>query len=264
VEAGLRSNDINSPYPEEMNRKLITRLAKYHFAATEGNRANLLREGVSEDNIFVTGNPIVDSLKCILERGTQTPQLQRIIRTTEGLKRLVVTTHRRESFGGVIESNLAILRRFVEQHDDVTLIFPVHPNPAVVGPARNILSGNPRIHLIEPLSYQEFVILLSYAWLIVSDSGGVQEEAPTLGKPLLILRDNTERPEVLETGMARLVGNRPGSLAKMLEDARTGANWKEEVENKGNPFGDGYSAKRIVQIISELLKDELPKSPNNS
>ena len=256
VEAGLRSKDIYNPYPEEMNRRLITRLASYHFAATPGNRANLLLEGISENNIFVTGNPIVDSLKRILERGSRTSDLMNVLQATEGLKRLVVTTHRRESFGDVMENNLKVLRRFVDCNKDVALIFPVHPNPAVVGPATSILSGNPRIHLIKPLNYHDFVLLLSYAWLIVSDSGGVQEEAPTLGKPLLILRENTERPEVVESGIARLVGSQPDCLAAMLEETANGGNWTDNLTNRTNPFGDGNSAKHIVRVITNLLKDE--------
>ncbi len=253
VEAGLRSGNCESPYPEEMNRRLITSLATYHFAATNGNRLTLLGEGVAERSIFVTGNPVVDSLKMILEHGETTPAVAALLEKTAGMRRLLLTTHRRESFGDALAENLRTIRRFVDAHTDVTLVFPVHPNPSVAHAARGILSGRPRIHLIDPLVYQDFVALLSSAWLIVSDSGGVQEEAPTLGKPLLILRENTERPEAVAAGTARLVGGRPESLQEMLEEAYREGSWTERVEKIDNPFGHGDSGKRIAEIIAALL-----------
>jgi len=253
VEAGLRTGNPYSPYPEEMNRRLISRLATYHFAATPGNRETLLAEGIARENIFVTGNPVVDSVEAILARSGMSPTVQQLLETTEDTKRIVLTTHRRESFGEVMAGNLRVLRRFVESHKDVSLVFPVHPNPSVVGPAQRILSGHPRIHLIQPLNYQDFIVLLSQVWLIVSDSGGIQEEVPTLGKPLLILRENTERPEVVESGIARLVGREPESLAIMLEESHRDRDWADEVRRIKNPFGAGDSGKRIAQIIKKLL-----------
>jgi len=255
VEAGLRSGDCYSPYPEEMNRRLITRLATYHFAATPHNRAALLSEGVSKESIFVTGNPVVDSLKALLNKSVKSSFLEALIKTTEGLKRIVLTTHRRESFGEVMSENLKVIRRFVERYDDTTLLFPVHPNPEVTGPAYAILSGHPRIHLLKPLNYDEFIVLLSYAWLIVSDSGGVQEEAPTLGKPLLILRENTERPEAVESSVARLVGGSSRRLAAMLEEVRRDGSWTSQIGKIENPFGQGDSGRRIVEIVAELFSD---------
>jgi len=253
VEAGLRSGNPQSPFPEEMNRQLITRLARYHFAPTRRNFATLLSEGVPQDNIFLTGNPVVDALHAILERASVPPDLEAWLKETEGLRRIVVTTHRRESFGEVLVGNLRVLRSFVDRHEDVALVFPVHPNPAVVGPATATLSGHPRINLIQPLNYEDFILLLSNAWLIVSDSGGVQEEAPTLGKPLLILRENTELPEALECGVARLVGKAPSRLEAMLEQVYADGNWLEQTRKTENPFGQGDSGKRIVQAIAELL-----------
>jgi UDP-N-acetylglucosamine 2-epimerase (non-hydrolysing) len=255
VEAGLRTGDAYSPYPEEMNRRIITRLAAYHFAATSRNRDTLLSEGVPHESIFVTGNPVIDSLKTILERSATTPVLEEVLEATEGLRRIIVTTHRRESFGEVMAENLRVLRHFIDQYEDIGLIFPVHPNPAVLGPATSILAGHPRIHLIQPLSYEYFIVLLSHAWLIVSDSGGIQEEAPTLGKPLLVLRKNTERPEAVESGVARLVGDSPKRLGAMLEEVRQDGNWADEIRKVGNPFGQGDSAKRIAQLIAKLLKE---------
>ncbi|HYY25182.1 MAG TPA: UDP-N-acetylglucosamine 2-epimerase (non-hydrolyzing), partial [Candidatus Udaeobacter sp.] len=184
VEAGLRAGCSQSPYPEEMNRRLIGQLATYHFAATARNRENLIAEGVLEKNIFLTGNPVVDSLLAIMERSHPSPSLRSLLDDTAELKRIVLTTHRRESFGEIMAENLHVLRQFVDTHKDLALIFPVHPNPSVQGAASTCLSDHPRIKLIPPLEYPDFVVLLSHAWLIVSDSGGVQEEAPTLGKPL--------------------------------------------------------------------------------
>jgi UDP-N-acetylglucosamine 2-epimerase (non-hydrolysing) len=251
VEAGLRSGNPASPYPEEMNRRLITRLATYHFAATPRNRTILISEGVEPDKIFVTGNPVVDSINGLLRQSSISPQMQRLLELTKDLRRIVLTTHRRESFGEKLAANLGVLRRFVEKRSDLALIFPVHPNPSVVGAARRNLSGHPRIHLISPLSYEDFIVLLSRAWLLVSDSGGVQEEAPTLGKPLLILRENTERPEVIESGVARLAGGDPSRLEKMLEEVYSAGSWAEMITKTENPFGQGDSGQRIVDAIAK-------------
>lgn len=255
VEAGLRTGDSYNPYPEEMNRRIITRLATYHFAATSHNRDTLLSEGVPQGSVFVTGNPVLDSLKTILERSATTPALEEVLKATQGLRRIILTTHRRESFGPVMAENLRVLKSFIDQYEDIGLIFPVHPNPAVRAPATSILAGHPRIHLIEPLSYEHFIVLLSHAWLIVSDSGGIQEEAPTLRKPLLVLRKNTERPEAVESGVARLVGGSPERLGAMLEEVRQDSSWADQIQKIHNPFGDGDSGKRIAQLIARLLSE---------
>lgn len=253
VEAGLRSGCAHSPFPEEMNRRLITSLASFHFAATERNRETLLSEGVDPSTVFVTGNPVVDSLKTILSEQTAGDSVRQLLQLTGGLKRIILTTHRRESFGEAMEANLRVLRRFVEEHEDTALILPVHPNPVVACSAREILSDHARIHLIEPLGYADFIALLSCAWLIVSDSGGVQEEAPTLGKPLLILRENTERAEAIESGIARLVGESSTRLRLMLDEAYEEGSWADQVKTVRNPFGGGDSGERIAQIIATLL-----------
>ncbi len=253
VEAGLRSGTADSPYPEEMNRRLIGRLATYHFAATRRNRAALLAEGVPRSSVFVTGNTVVDALLTMLERTAISPAVAALLESTSGLKRIVLTTHRRESFGDVMADNLRALRRFVTRRADVALLFPVHPNPEVVGPATSILSGHPRIHLTAPLDYEDFIVLLSHAWLIVSDSGGVQEEAPSLGKPVLVLRKNTERPEAIEAGVARLVGGGWGRLAVMLDEAYDDGTWLARVAACENPFGRGDSSRRIVEILAQVL-----------
>lgn len=253
VEAGLRSGNIYSPFPEEMNRKMVSQLATYHFAATRQNVNNLLGEGVDPDSVFLTGNPVVDSLQAILEAPSGSPDVSALLAATEGTKRIVLTTHRRESFGEVMTGNLRVLRQFVEQHEDLSLLFPAHPNPSVREQAYACLDDHPRITIMPPLAYPDFIRLLSHAWLIVSDSGGVQEEAPTLGKPLLILRENTERPEAVECGVARLVGKEPARLKAMLGEAYVDASWVASVRQIPNPFGDGRSSGKIVMKIGEQL-----------
>jgi UDP-N-acetylglucosamine 2-epimerase (non-hydrolysing) len=261
IEAGLRSGNVNSPYPEEMNRILITRLATYHFAATCGNRDSLLSEGVAPDKIFLTGNPIVDALHDILDRSDEAQSfVHALLCQTENLRRIVLTTHRRESFGEAIAANLRTLCQFVRDHKDVAMLFPVHPNPNVRVAAETICKGEPRVFLTKPFNYSDFITLLSNSWLIVSDSGGIQEEAPSLGKPLLILRDNTERPESVEAGIARLVGGRAATLKAMLEEAYQRGSWAESVREVENPFGRGDSAERIVDSIAHLLGVETIQS----
>ena len=271
VEAGLRTGNAFSPYPEEMNRRLVTRLATHHFAPTRGNWENLFSEGVPEERIFLTGNPVVDSLMAILEKFPSLPVVDELVQATEGLKRVVLTTHRRESFGELMAENLRVVRGFVERHRDVAVIFPVHPNPEVTCAARSILSGHPRINLIPPLRYHEFIALLANAWLIVSDSGGVQEEAPTLGKPLLILRENTEVPEAVECGVARLAGGNPARFASILEEVYEDGQWMKQVQKADNPFGQGDSGKRIVDAMERALgassakrRLEMASARNNS
>lgn len=254
VEAGMRSGDPGSPFPEEMNRRLVTRLATFHFAATEGNRAALLAEGVPDSQIFLTGNPVVQALRdLLLARPAPAVNAAAILDATALYKRIVLTTHRRESFGATLEANLKVIRSFVEQHDDVAVIFPVHMNPHVAGPARSILGGHQRIHLTEPLPYEDFVVLLSQSWLIVSDSGGVQEEAPSLGKPVLVIRENTERPEAIAAGVARLTGGDPQMLARMLEEAHQDGRWVQQVRAGKNPFGSEDSGRRIADAVAGIL-----------
>jgi UDP-N-acetylglucosamine 2-epimerase (non-hydrolysing) len=252
VEAGLRSGDLTSPFPEEMNRRLISRLATWHFAATERNRLALLREGTDDARVFVTGNPVVDAVRSVLDRLAPGPMLAPTLAATTGLRRIALTTHRRESFGPVMRDHLRTLRSFVERRSDVALILPVHPNPAVLGEARAVLGGHPRIHLLEPLGYEDFIALLAESWLVVSDSGGVQEEAPSLGRAVLVLRRNTERPEAVEAGVARLVGG-PQRLQGMLEEAAQPGSWVESVTRSANPFGCGDAGERIAVVLQDVL-----------
>ncbi len=249
VEAGLRSGNPQSPFPEEMNRRLISQVADFHFAATDKNRQNILQESASSGNINVVGNTVVDALHFILANSAPSETITNYIEKTKGLKRLLLTTHRRESFGEAMGQNLLELRNFVEIHKDVCLFFPVHPNPNVRQITNEILADRERIHLLGPLDYSDFVCLMKESWLIVSDSGGVQEEAPSLGKPLFILRENTERPEAVESGVAKLVGGDSKVLAEMLNTNYNDETWINSVKQIANPFGNGTSAKQIVEIL---------------
>lgn len=245
VEAGLRTDDPETPFPEEMNRRLVSRLARWHFAATARHADNLLAEGVPSESVIVTGNPVVDALHGMLARRERSPRLAALLDATAGLKRVTVTTHRRESFGEPMAANLRALRSFVQRHPDTAVIFPMHPNPAVRA-AAGMLGGLDRVWLTDPLDYPDFIGLLSESWVIASDSGGVQEEAPSLGVPLLILRENTERPEVLDTGLAKLCPT-GDDLAEMLNELhRTDAT----ARPTDNPFGDGHAAERIVNALA--------------
>ena len=253
VEAGLRSGNIESPFPEEMNRRLITRLATYHFAATEKNRETLLQEGVAANSIFVTGNPVVDALQHILQTSAASERVRSLLQTIGNRRLLLLTTHRRENFGDTMRQNLRVLRHFVDAHEDISLVFAVHPNPNVVEAAQAELSGHPRILLIQPLDYSDFIHLLQHAWLAVSDSGGIQEEAPSLGKPLLVLRNNTERQEAVDSGAAVLVGEEPGRLASLLNSAYHDSGWTDAMKQIRNPFGDGTAARQIAEVITHTL-----------
>ncbi len=249
IEAGLRSGARESPFPEEMNRRLVTAIASLHFAPTDRNVATLLSEGVPADRIVRSGNPIVDAIGLIRKRQKPSPEIRDLLAGLAGQRLVLLTTHRRESFGKLMRARLRVLRGFVESRADVSLVFPVHSNPAVADVAARELGGVPRIHLLPPLPYPDFLHCLASAWLVVSDSGGVQEEAPTLGKPLLILRENTERPEVVECGVARLVGATPEQFLAELLEAEAPNAWACRVRPIANPFGKGDSARRIVDAI---------------
>lgn len=260
VEAGLRSGNLRSPYPEEMHRISISQLATLHFAATARNRHALISEGISADAIFVTGNPVVDAIQ-LVRQGNAPSANSELMTRIAGRKFIVLTTHRRESFGPALRRNLEVLHTFVQGHDDILLVFPVHPNPNVSVPASEIFAGQPRIILTSPLPYPDFLQLVSACWLIVSDSGGIQEEVPSLGRPLLILRENTERPECVEVGLARLVGGSPLALKEMLEEACLPGSWVHAVEKLPNPYGKGDSAERILNCLIGFLEGEFVGTP---
>ncbi len=255
VEAGLRSGNVDSPFPEEMNRRLVTQLAALHFAATARNVAALRTEGVPDGRIALTGNTVVDALLDVLANEKPSPAIAALAESWSGRRLIVLTTHRREAFGRRMAEYLKVLARFVEERPDVALAFPIHPNPVVRDAAATILGHTPRVHLLPPLDHPDFVHLLSQAWLVVSDSGGVQEEVATLGKGLLVLRDTTERPEVLDAGIGRLVGPSASRLRELLLEAEADPAWLLRVRSTPNPFGDGASGPRIAGVIDGWLSD---------
>ena len=255
IEAGLRSGDAANPFPEEMNRRLITQLANLHFAATEQNKLNLLAENVADDKIFVTGNPVTDALMTAQNDLRPSSQVRDLLRKTQNSRRILLTTHRREAHGATMRQNLMVLREFIEQNADTTLIFPIHPNPQVRAAVRAAFLEHNRVFLLDPVDYTDFICLMKHAWLIVSDSGGVQEEAPSLGKPLLILRETTERPEAVESGTAKLVGD-ADNLRKLLNEININAAWIDSVKHIPNPFGDGRAATKIVAAIAQVFAVE--------
>lgn len=254
VEAGLRSGNSLSPFPEEMNRRLITNLASFHMAATAHNAETLRSEGIPQERIFVTGNPVVDALHWVLEKTRPSAQLNNILQSFSGNRLITLTTHRRESWGEVMRENFRVIGDFCASHDDVAVIFPMHPNPAIRREWDSLGPICSRMQMIDPLIYPDFIHLLSRSWLVISDSGGVQEEVPTLGKALLILRENTERSEAIDAGFARLVGGCPGKLAEQLEMIAANDDWITAVKKSRNPFGDGHSAKAVVDVMANVSR----------
>jgi UDP-N-acetylglucosamine 2-epimerase (non-hydrolysing) len=251
VEAGLRTGDRYAPWPEEMNRKLTGALATLHFAPTETARENLLAEGVVPESIVVTGNTVIDALLAVVHRtredeATRT-KLESIFSYLDPDKKLIVVTgHRRENFGAGFESVCRALAR-IAGRDDVQVVYPVHLNPNVQRPVREILGNLPQVHLIEPLDYVPFVGLLDRAFLILTDSGGIQEEAPSLGKPVLVMRDVTERPEAVEAGTVRLVGTDEERIVAETERLLDDPDHYESMARSHNPYGDGRASERIVE-----------------
>lgn len=258
IEAGLRSGRRDSPFPEELNRRLVTSLSTLHFAPTARNAATLRAEGVALDRIILSGNPVVDAVALVRGRQEPSAPVAELLNRLKGGRTILLTTHRRESFGALMRDRLRVLGRFVEERPDVSVVFPVHSNPAVADVAARELGHLTRVHLLPPLDYPDFLHCLAEAWLVVSDSGGVQEEAPSLGKPLLIIRDNTERPEVVEAGVARLVGDSAERLWAELLEAEAPGSWAGRVCPIENPFGQGDSARRIVDAVLRWKAAEQP------
>ena len=253
VEAGLRTRDKYSPYPEEMNRRLVSSLADLHFAPTRTARENLLREGVPRGRIHVTGNTVVDALKAMRRSRVAwyVPVLDKI---AQEQRVILVTAHRRESFGPGFERICRALRTLAERNPDVEVVYPVHLNPNVRKPVRRILGGVSRVHLIKPLDYLPFVRLMERSYLILTDSGGIQEEAPALGKPVLVMRDVTERPEAVEAGTAKLVGTDPNVIVSATERLLcVGAAYRKMARAR-NPFGDGRASARIAGALQRFLR----------
>jgi UDP-N-acetylglucosamine 2-epimerase (non-hydrolysing) len=254
VEAGLRTHHKYSPFPEEINRVLTSHIADLHFAPTELSKTNLLKEGISPDKIFVTGNTVIDALliadEIVGSRPIAIPGVPTELMDERCATPLIlITGHRRENFGDGFVSICEAISELAERYADAAFVYPVHLNPNVRTPVHAMLGGKPNIHLIEPLEYLPFVSLMKRAKIVLTDSGGVQEEAPSLGKPVLVMRENTERPEAVAAGTVKIVGTNKASIirevsALMESDAEYSA-----MANAVNPYGDGLSAKRIVEII---------------
>lgn len=253
VEAGLRTGNKYNPFPEEMNRRLVGAVADLHFAPTASARANLLREGVPEKHVFVTGNTVIDALRMVV-RDEYAFTHEALSRIDYARRRVIcVTTHRRESFGEPLKNTLRALKEIVRRHSDVEIVLPVHYNPNVRPYVYEVLTGTERIHLIEPLSYEPFVQLMNKSYLIVSDSGGVQEEAPGLGKPVLVLRETTERPEGIEAGTARLVGTDAERIVSAVTELLEDETAYKKMSRAVNPYGDGKAATRIAEVIEKTF-----------
>lgn len=253
VEAGLRTGDIRAPFPEEMNRVLTTRLARWHFAATDNNRQTLLDEGVSPDTVFVTGNPVIDALLQIrdrIESGQQEAATRELI---DQFKRpyVLVTGHRRESFGDGFESICHAIATLAQHHQELDIVYPVHLNPKVQEPVHRVLGDLPNVRLIAPQPYEPFVALMCGSRFILTDSGGVQEEAPSLGKPVLVMRDQTERQEGLDGGV-RLVGTNEERILSESERLISDDAHYQQMAEAINPYGDGTTSRQIVNLLGSL------------
>ncbi len=246
VEAGLRTGERYSPFPEEMNRRLVDALSELCFAPTEASRDNLLREGVAPGRIFVTGNSVIDALSTTVSSDYRHPELERLM---DGERLILLTAHRRENWGEPLRRIFRAVRHIVEAAPEVRVIYPVHPNPQVRRTAEEMLGLCERIRLIEPLDVLDFHNFLARAFLVLTDSGGVQEEAPSLGKPVLVLRDTTERPEGVEAGTLRLVGTEEENICReTLRLLREGEEY-QRMKCAVNPYGDGHAAERIADVV---------------
>ncbi|MBQ6907915.1 MAG: UDP-N-acetylglucosamine 2-epimerase (non-hydrolyzing) [Clostridia bacterium] len=245
VEAGLRTYNIYSPYPEEFNRQAVGIIAKYNFAPTELSKSNLINEGKNPDSVFVTGNTAIDALKTTIRADYSHEQLE----WAKDSRLIMITAHRRENLGEPMHHMFRAIRRIVEEYPDIKAIYPIHLNPAVRKVADEILSGCDRIRLIEPLDVLDFHNFLNRSYLILTDSGGIQEEAPSLGKPVLVMRDTTERPEGIKAGTLKLVGTNEDTIYKEFKNLLENKKEYMKMSKASNPYGDGFASKRIADIL---------------
>lgn len=254
VEAGLRTYDLNSPYPEEYNRQAIDLVSRLYFAPTDLAKKQLVKEGKNETSIFVTGNTVIDALKTTVKNDYKHP----LIDWLEGSKGILLTTHRRENIGQPMKQIFTAVKRIVETHPDVKVVYPMHKNPKVREIAVDVFNNHERIKLIEPLDVVDFHNLMNNSYFIMTDSGGIQEEAPSLGKPVLVMRDTTERPEGVTAGTLKLVGTDAETIFFEADRLLKDANYYQKVSQIKNPYGDGLASKRIVNAIKKyMLENEL-------
>ena len=245
VEAGLRTYNIYSPYPEEFNREAVSIISRYNFAPTEVSKQNLIREGKNPDTVYVTGNTVIDALKTTVRDDYTHPELE----WAKESRLILLTAHRRENLGEPMHSMFRAIRRIVEETPDVKVIYPIHMNPLVRKAADEELKGCDRIHLIEPLDVLDFHNFMARSYLILTDSGGIQEEAPSLGKPVLVMRDTTERPEGIEAGTLKLVGTNEEVIYIEFKKLLADKNEYNKMSKASNPYGDGYACKRIADVL---------------
>lgn len=252
VEAGLRTGNKYSPFPEEMNRRLASVLTDYHFAPTETAKRNLLQEGIPPEKVFVTGNTVIDALLATVKSNYNflDPEIQSIVKQGEKSRMVLVTTHRRENLGEPMRQIYQALKSMLETFPDTHVVFPVHKNPKVRKVVSEVLGTHPRVFLVEPMDYEPFVNLMARSHLILTDSGGIQEEAPSLGKPVLVVRDTTERPEAVEAGTVSLVGTEYDSVLLELKRLLSSGDDYQRMALASNPYGDGHAADRIAKIIT--------------
>lgn len=248
VEAGLRTWDMQNPFPEEANRVIAGKLAQWHFAPTEGSRENLLKEGIADTDIIVTGNTVIDALLMSAAKDLKLP-----INIDDNKRLVLITSHRRENFGEPFRNICKALLALANNNPDVEFLYPVHPNPNVKNVAYEFLAGLPNVTLCEPLDYAPFIAVMKRAYLILTDSGGVQEEAPALGKPVLVLRDETERPEAVEEGVVKLVGSNSDYIIEQAQLLLNNENAYKMMARGVSPYGDGQAASRIVNVLREYF-----------
>jgi len=254
IEAGLRTGDLTAPFPEEANRILTSRLARWHFAPTENNQALLLAEAVPAEQIYVTGNTVMDSLLWVqarICRGACSEETRNLLKRFQR-PFILVTSHRRENYGQGFEGICEALKHIAKQNPEIDIIYPVHLNPNIQGPIKRTLKNQSNIHLLDPLGYETFTALMGQALFVITDSGGVQEEAPALGKPVLVMRDKTERTEALTAGI-RLVGTNPEKIVHAAEQLLSDPAHFKQMSTSDNPYGDGTAAKKIISLLAMHL-----------
>lgn len=260
VEAGLRTYNLNTPFPEEFNRQVVSKVTKFHFAPTDSAKKNLLNENFPAENIFVTGNTVIDALLSTVKKVKGLPYSKELVRQLPFLeekkgskkKIILVTGHRRENFGEGLREICASLKVIASENKDVHVVYPVHLNPNVIEPVNRKLSNTKNIHLIEPLDYPSFIKLMNDAYLIITDSGGMQEEAPSLGKPVLVMREVTERPEAVEAGTVKLVGTDKKRIVNGVRELLSNEKIYMKMSKSHNPYGDGLASSRIFKILNEV------------